>query len=181
MSRSDSKASAASAGATTTSHRTFVSYIDRTRDFYASQGYERPYAWAHHHDAPFTPLTKPLSRCRVAVVTTASPWHDQKTSPGTLRGEKHVETTPSWPAPERLYTDDLAWDKQTTHTNDVASFVPVAQLRCCVEEGRLASLAAQTIHVPTDYSARRTRDVDAPDVLRLCREDGVDIAILTPL
>ena len=38
-----------------------VRYIDRTRDYYLGQGYDKPYEWAHHTDVPFTPLTKPLS------------------------------------------------------------------------------------------------------------------------
>ena len=52
-------------------YRTYVSYIDRSREYYAAQGYSQPYTWAHHDDAPFTPLQKPLSKCRVGMVTTA--------------------------------------------------------------------------------------------------------------
>jgi D-proline reductase (dithiol) PrdB len=48
-----------------------VRYIDRTRDYYLGQGYDKPYEWAHHDDAPFTPLTKPLSDSRVAIVSTS--------------------------------------------------------------------------------------------------------------
>ncbi|KDB64310.1 hypothetical protein AZ16_0859, partial [Bordetella bronchiseptica B18-5 (C3)] len=42
-----------------------VRYIDKTRDYYLSQGYEKPYQWAQYDDVPFTPLGKPLSECRV--------------------------------------------------------------------------------------------------------------------
>lgn len=162
-------------------HRSFVSYIDRTREFYAAQGYERPYAWASHTGAPFAPLPKPLAECRVALVTTAFPWREQASHPGSLRGDKQVDSSPSWPPPERLFTDDLAWDKEATHTNDVASFAPLAPLRDFAEAGRIGSLAPRFHHVATDYSARRTREVDAPEVLRRCRDDGVDVALLTPL
>lgn len=55
-------------------HRSFISYIDRTRRFYKAQGYDRPYRWAHHADVPFTELVKPLGESRVAIVTTASPF-----------------------------------------------------------------------------------------------------------
>ena len=41
--------------------------------FYAAQGYEKPYRWAHFADVPFAPLPKPLAQCRVALVTTGSP------------------------------------------------------------------------------------------------------------
>ena len=31
----------------------FVSYIDRSREYYAAQGYPMPYRWAENDDAPF--------------------------------------------------------------------------------------------------------------------------------
>ena len=67
-------------------HRVFVSYIDRTREFYLAQGYEKPYRWACFDDAPFCPLPKPLAECRLTLVTTASPWRDQVARDGVLRG-----------------------------------------------------------------------------------------------
>ena len=30
-----------------------VRYIDRTRAYYLSQGYDKPYRWAHFDDVPF--------------------------------------------------------------------------------------------------------------------------------
>ena len=176
---SEARAPAATKRATAT-HRRFVSYIDRTREFYAAQGYDRPYTWASHADAPFTPLAKPLSQCRLAVVSTATPWRGQEARPGDLRGKKQVESSASWPPPERLFTDDLSWDKETTHTEDVASFLPLVQLRELEAQRRIGSLA-RVHHVPTDYSQRRTREIDAPEILRRCRDDGVDVALLTPL
>ena len=42
-------------------HRMFVSYIDKSREYYLARGYGNPYRWAHHDDAPFTPPAKPLA------------------------------------------------------------------------------------------------------------------------
>ena len=50
-----------------------------------------------------------------------------------------------------------------------------------MRQGRIGSLAPRCHGVPTEYSQRRTTEEDAPEVLRLCREDGVDAAILVPL
>jgi hypothetical protein len=162
-------------------HRSFISYIDRTREFYAAQGYERPYRWAHHSTVPFIPLAKPLAESRVTVVTTASPFSDQGAREGVLRGGKQVWSGETAFTPDHLYTDDLAWDKENTHTNDVESFVPLGSLRTLVKEGRIHSLARRFHGVPTDYSQRRTLEVDAPEILARCREDAVDIALLVPL
>lgn len=165
----------------TTAHRTFVSYIDRTREFYRAQGYERPYRWAHFDEVPFTPLQKPISECRLTVVTTASPWHEDAHDPGSLRGAKQVWSGESFSLPDRLYTDDLAWDKEATHTDDVDSFLPLSHLRACADAGQIGGLATRFHGVPTDYSQRRTMDLDAPEILKRCREDAVDLALLVPL
>ena len=162
-------------------HRTFVSYIDRTREYYAAQGYERPYVWARHTDAPFAPLAKPLAQCRAALITTASPWREAKPVDGVLRGSKRVWSGETAVPPERLYTDDLAWDKQATHTRDVESFLPIARLKEHVAAGRIGSIAPRFHGVPTDYSQRRTIEEDAPQILARCREDAVDVALLVPL
>ena len=166
---------------TPTTHRTFVSYIDRTRELYAAQGYERPYRWAHFRDVPFTPLERPLSECRVTVVTTASPFRGQRATDGVLRGDKQVWSGETDVTPDRLYTDDLAWDKETTHTNDVDSFVPLSHLRAAAAAGRIGSVAPRFHGIPTDYSQRCTIEEDAPELLARCRQDEVDIALLVPL
>lgn len=162
-------------------YRNTVSYIDRTREFYRAQGYEKPYRWACHDDAPFAPLARPLAESRVTVVTTASAWRDQEPTEGVLRGAKQVWSGPTAQPPERLFTDDLAWDKQATHTDDVESFLPLRQLTAFAEAGRIGSLAPRFHGVPTDYSQRRTILQDAPEILRRCREDAVDVALLVPL
>jgi hypothetical protein len=164
-----------------TTHRTFVSYIDRTREFYAAQGYERPYRWAHFDEVPFTRLTRPLAESRVGLVTTASPWHEGGPSDGVLRGAKQPWSGPTVAPPERLYTDDLSWDKEATHTDDVDSFLPIRPLEALAAEGRIGGLSPRFYGVPTDYSQRRTMEEDAPEILRRCREDAVDVVLLAPL
>ena len=161
--------------------RLFVSYIDRTREFYAAQGYDRPYRWATNAEVPFTPLPKPLSECSVTVLTTASLHQDKAPQDGVLRGGKEVWSGSTAEIPERLYTDDLSWDKEATHTNDVDSFLPVRRLAEFVESGRIGRLAPRFHGVPTDYSQRRTLEQDAPEILRRCRDDGVDVVVAAPL
>lgn len=162
-------------------HRSFVSYIDRTREFYGAQGYEKPYAWSRNTDAPFAALAKPLAESRVALITTASPWREDKPVDGVLRGGKQVWSGATAEPPEKLFTDDLAWDKEATHTRDVESFLPIRRLQEFVAQGRIGSVAPRFHGVPTDYSQRRTIEQDAPEVLARCREDEVDIALLVPL
>jgi hypothetical protein len=94
---------------------------------------------------------------------------------------KVVYAAPLEPPPRRLYTDHRSWDKEATHTNDLDSFAPINRLREAAGAGRIASLSPRFYGIPTEYSQRKTNDVDAPEVLRLCRQDGVDAAILVAL
>ena len=159
----------------------FVGYIERTRDYYAAQGYEKPYRWAHFADVPFAPLPKPLAECRVALVTTARPSVAGALEDRMLGAAQEVWSGPCAEPPERLYTDHLAWDREATHTDDVESFLPIRRLRRFVTAGRIGALAGRFHGVPTDYSQRRSIETDAPEILDRCREDGVDVALLVPL
>ena len=162
-----------------TAHRVFVSYIDKSRDYYAAQGFERPYRWAHHREAPFTPLPKPLAESTVGLVTTSTPWDDfDDPADARLVG---AYALPVDPPPDRMYTDHRTWDKDATHTGDVETFLPICRMHEYAETGRIARLAPRFYGVPTEYSQRRTREADAPRILELMREDGVDAALLVPL
>jgi len=153
-----------------------VPYMERTREYYRAQGYERDYQWAQHTYTPFTPLTRPLAECRVGVVTTAMP----DTAEG--RRERKVYSLPSLPPPASMCTDNLAWHRAVTHTEDVASFLPLESLHFLAEdEGLFAGLTARFHCLPTEYSQRKTRETDAPEILRRLREDAADIALLVPL
>lgn len=163
-----------------TPYRSFVSYMDRSRDYYAAQGYAQPYAWAHHRDVPFCPLPKPLSACRVGLVTTASLEQTAEDLAGSTQ-EKRWYAAPSDPAPERLFTDDLFWDKEATHTEDLDSFLPLHRLSELADAGRIGSPSPRFYGVPTEYSQGRTSNQAAPRILEWCREDGVDAVLLSAL
>lgn len=161
-------------------HRIFVSYIDKSREFYAAQGYTNPYRWAHNEDAPFTAMKKPLHHSRVGLITTASlPPPDPQADHFAL--PKVVYAAPVEPVPDRLFTDHRSWDKTATHTDDLDSFAPIRRLQEAAAAGRIGSLSSRFYGAPTEYSQRKTNEIDAPELLRLCREDGVDVAVLVPL
>ena len=162
-------------------YRSFLSYIDLSRDYYAAQGYTKPYGWISHQCVPFTKLEKPLSECRVALVTTA----DLAKPPGENVQERHlsrkVYAHPVKHAPEHFYTNDLQWDQEATHTDDNDSFMPLNRLAECAANGKIRSVSTRFYGVVTDYSQGKTSKRSAPQVLEFCREDGVDAVILPAL
>ena len=157
--------------------RTFVSYIDKSREYYAARGYSIPYRWAHFEDVPFSPLKRPLSQAVVTLITTAHLIVTEGETPSL----QSVYSVPSDDPPARLSTSGLFWDRNATHTDDLDSYFPVHRLQEFMCGGRIGQLARRLHGVPTEYSQRLTQQRDAPEVLRRCREDGADAAILVPL
>jgi D-proline reductase (dithiol) PrdB len=157
-----------------TSHRVFVSYIDKSREYYLARGYGNPYRWAHHEDVPFSPLAKALDESRVALVTTATLTEES----GHL---KEVYAAPTEPPPAALFTEHRSWDKKATHTRDVETFFPIRRVVEFAARGRIGDLSPRFYGVPTDFSQRRTMDQYAPALLDFCRADQVDVALLVPL
>jgi len=158
-------------------HRAFVSYIDKSREYYAARGYANPYRWACFDDVPFAPLPRPLSHTVVTLITTAH----QIPAAGETPELHAVYSVSNADPPAQLSTDGLFWDRQATHTDDLDSYFPVHRLQEAERAGRIGGVARRLHGVPTEYSQRLTTERDAPEVLRRCREDGADAAILVPL
>ena len=152
-----------------------VGYMERTRLYYAAQGFERAYRWAHFDAVPFARLAKPLAESTVALLTTAA-LYDRRASDA-----RAVDSGSTVQPPERVYGNDLSWDKRATHLDDLGSYFPLAHLKTLSSRGVIGNLAKRFHCVPTEYSQRRTLTSDAPELLRRCQEDAVDVALLVPL
>ena len=151
--------------------RDFVSYIDKSREYYAVNKGDAPYRWAKHDDAPFTPLAKPLAECRVAVVTTTKANEEAK-----LR----AFAAPVDPPPDAMFTDHLFWHKEATTTDDLGSFLPLERLSELAADGTIGSVGPRFFGAPTVYSQRRTQS-NAEEIAAWCVEDEVDLVLLAPL
>ena len=161
-------------------YRSFISYIDKSREYYAMQGYAQPYTWAYYENVPFSPLKKPLSECRIGLITTAANVDIGADVKGLMKN-RDAYAVPADPAPARLFTTHLFWDKDATHTDDVESFLPLGRLSEFAASGRIGSVSPRFYGVPTDYSQGRTRLKDAPKILEWVREDIVDAVLLSAL
>ncbi len=162
-----------------------VKYIDRTRDYYLSQGYKKPYQWAHFEDIPFTLPDKPLSESRVTLVSTSDVAVRAKDGKGRDKTREllvgNAYSIPTDTPVSLLFSRQEHYDKYATHLDDVNSYFPITRLQEKVDAGRIQSMAPRCHGVYTAYSQKKTLEVDAPEVLKRCREDEVDIAVLTPV
>ena len=155
-----------------------IGYMERTRHYYRALGYANDYVWSTFADVPFARLSKPLSQTRIALMTTASP-------PGLANrdadGEWHVWSGDVTPPPENLSTDFRAWDRESTHTQDRESYLPIAAASALATDGVIGGVVARFHCVPTQYSQRKTLEEHAPELLARIREDGADAALLCAL
>jgi len=159
-------------------YRSFLSYIDLSREYYAAHGYSKPYGWISHQSVPFAKLEKPLADCRIALLTTADLAMPPGANPSERNLSRKVYAQPVAEAPEHFYTQDLQWDQVSTHTDDNDSFMPLNRLAEFATSGRIGSASPRFYGVMTDYSQGRTSKQFAPQVLEYCKEDGVDAVIL---
>lgn len=162
-----------------------VPYMQRTRDYYRAIGYDTPYHWAHNISAPFQPLTKPLAKSRVAIVTTAARFDPAKGDQGP--GAPYNGSAKFY----QVYADDtagrhdlrishVAYDRTHTTATDMNTWFPLAQLHRLANEGRVGTVAPHFFGAPTNRSHRVTIETDAPDILARCKADAVDVAVLVP-
>jgi len=162
----------------------YVRYIDKTKAYYQAEGYDKPYQWAKFDDVPFTPLKKPLAESRLALVSTSEiasrAWEDQRLP--LERGEAANVYGVAMDTPlEDLYSRTDSFDMNATTLDDTNSYFPVTRLQELQAAGRIGSLATTAYGVYNAYSQSKTLEVDGPEVLRGCREEGVDIALLVPV
>ncbi len=165
-------------------HDVPIPYMQRTRDYYQRLGFA-PYRWAHHADVPFTSLTGPLARARVALITTAAPYQPGVGDQGP--GAKYnaaakfykVYSDSSETIPD-LRISHVGYDRAHTTAEDPRTWLPLARLQEAVKAGRIGALTPRVHGAPTNRSQRITLETDAPELLRRCREDGADVAVLVP-
>ncbi|MCY3883500.1 MAG: hypothetical protein OXG24_01145 [Gammaproteobacteria bacterium] len=152
-----------------------VSYIEKTKRYYEAQGFAVPYRWARNEESPIVEMSRPLSKSTIGIASTAS------TYPRRMVEPRSVEAISNDKVPERLYAEDLAWDRKATHLNDRGTFFPIDVLWKLTNSQFIGDVSKRSYFLPTEYSQRKTLQVDAPQVLDRCREDDVEALLLVPL
>lgn len=145
----------------------------------------KTYPWRRIDPVPWTRPSKPLSRSRVGLVTTAgfvAP--DDRPFDGQIRGGD--------PSFRVLHSGVRVSDLTEHHRSEsfdhagIASdpnlAFPLDRLRELVEQGRIGSVSARHVSLMGSITApgRLQRDT-LPEVARLFDEDAVDVALLVPV
>ncbi len=162
-----------------------IPYMARTRAYYQALGYAEPYRWAHFAEVPFARLAKPLSDCRIGLVTTAAlydPAHGDQGpgAPYNAAAKFHrVYAHPTQGMPE-VRISHVTYDRTHSSAADPNCWFPLPQLERCALGGLIGAVSPRFYGLPTTRSQRATLEQDAPDILAAMRADKVDAAVLVP-
>ncbi len=152
-----------------------VEYIPRTRELYSDF---TPYRWVVNEDIPFTPLRKPISDCKVALMS----------SGGILYRDQprfHREDASYRRIPKNARRDELDVWHFGYPTNDAKAdpncVFPLERMREFEAEGVIRELSDPAFSFMGGiYSARKVRDVLAPQIVDELKAAHVDAFYLVP-
>jgi D-proline reductase (dithiol) PrdB len=131
-----------------------------------------------------TPLSKPLSECRVAVITTSGLIRksDQPFELGNPAGDPSYRTIPTDTDPAELTFSHVStnWDR-TGFAMDVNVVLPVDRLHELAAEGIIGSVAKNFFaFMGAIFQFETLIEKSAPAVAGLLKADQVDVALLVP-
>jgi D-proline reductase (dithiol) PrdB len=157
-----------------------VDYIPRIRDNYARLGYPS-YKWVVNEDPPsWTPLGKPLSKCRLGLAASGGIYMAGQVA-FHYKDDTSIRDIPSEVDSSALRATHFAYDLSVARTDPNVVF-PIDTLRRLVREGIVGSLASRLqTFMGGIYSTRRVMAELAPQLLRRLREEEVDAALLVPV
>jgi D-proline reductase (dithiol) PrdB len=137
-----------------------------------------------HESTPWVTLTKPLSECKVALVTSAG-LHLRGDKPFTRDdpgGEYTYRVIPNDCDPADVVQShfSIGFD-HTGIYRDLNVTFPVDRLRELSEKGQIGELSANYYSfMGALRDASKLIEETGPEVARRLKEEGVDVALLTP-
>jgi D-proline reductase (dithiol) PrdB len=140
-------------------------------------------------EVPWTPLIKPLNQCRFSLLSTAGIYLKGKQPPFDLDRERREPFwgDPSYRAiPRDVRQEEIGVAHLHINTSDIEAdmniTLPVHRFLELEQAGEIGSLA------PTSYAVMgfqqntdEWRNTYGPEIARRMKEEGVDVAFLTPV
>jgi len=143
-------------------------------------------------EIPWTPLTKPLSQCKLSLITTAGlyckddqpPFDTEREQKEPTWGDASYRSIPTDRSPDQIGLSHLHINPQPI-LQDLNVVFPIQHLRELAAKGRIGSLAAQAYsfmgYQGFPPNPRAWLETSAPQVAAALHEEGVDGLLLTPV
>jgi hypothetical protein len=158
-----------------------LAYVALLNELYQSLGFP-PYDWTVHDDAPWTPLAKPLSACRVSMLTTCGastldrpPWDPD------ARNDFRLDAIPADTPPQQFQVHDHYYDHRAARA-DINCQFPLTRLGELAAVGVIREVAPRlwSGFMGRIYKRREVSEHAAPAFARALAADGVDLLVVIP-
>jgi len=151
-----------------------IAYIPRTRERYRSYP---PYRWVVNHEAPWTPLAKPMRDCTVGLISSGGFYVDGQ--PPFDENDASIRLVPmeTRRADLRIYHHGYRDDDADRDPNCV---FPLERLRELAAAGEIGGLSDAAVSFVMSYHARRDLE-RGPQIAAELRRMEVDAALCVPV
>ena len=157
-----------------------VEYIPRITAQYIGLGYGE-YRWVHSETPPpWTPLTKPISECRVGLIVTGGVYVAGQTA-FHYRDDTTYRAIPTDVDTSQLRATHFAYDL-TDARSDINCVFPIKALRTLRDSGEIGELGPNAYTLMGGiYSTRRVHEELIPELAKRCVADELDVVLLVPV
>ncbi len=153
-----------------------IDYIPRTREMYSDQP---PYRWVVNEDAPWTPLSKPVDQCKVALITSGGV-HLAAQKPFHMKDDTSLREIPRDTPASSLRISHFGYLTDGAKADPNCVF-PLDRMRELEAENVIGELSDPAYSFMGGvYSIRRVRQELCPDVVERLTKSRVDLLFLAP-
>lgn len=150
-----------------------------------SQEFLRNYKCRPGIDSPWTPVSKPLDQCKIALVTSSGLIRktDKPFDLSNPNGDPTYRVIPSSTKPSDLTLSIVStnWDR-SGYALDVNVLFPMDRLREMAAEGVIGGLGEEYFaFMGSIFDIDPVIKHSAPEVARRLKSSGVDVVLLTPV
>tara|TARA_A100001037_G_C14765943_1_gene463947 strand:- start:94 stop:576 length:483 start_codon:yes stop_codon:yes gene_type:complete len=158
-----------------------VHYIKAITERYEQLGYA-PYRWYYADTSPpFEPMSKPLSDCKVGVLSTSGAYVAGQVA-YHYKDDTSTRAIPKDTPAEALRFSHITENYLESPRKDPHTILPLAALRRLESEGVIGELADEVYSCMGGiYSQRRVREELIPELEQRFRAQEIDVAYLVPM
>jgi len=158
-----------------------VKYIDQTRQTYDKLGYP-PYRWFEAEDAPaFTPVTKPLSKSRLGMISTAGTYAQGQVA-YYYKDDTSIRAIPRNTPVESIRFSHITENYLVEARKDPGTVFPIESLQALQQEGFIGELSDEYYSCMGGiYSQKRVQAELIPNLTAAIEAQELDLLLLVPL
>jgi D-proline reductase (dithiol) PrdB len=158
-----------------------IEYVKALNEYYQTLGFPA-YEWTVNDSTAFTKLTRPLSECRVSMLTSGGVSHQSREpfNP-TAKNDLRVDEVPWQSHASEFDINDAYYDTRDAK-KDLNVLFPLERLRELAADGVIGSVAERlwSGFMGRIYNRSDVLKVAAPALVDDLQKDEVDLMILVP-